>query len=236
MTRDELIVHHQDWTKRLVSFFYSAHKHSHHALEYDDLYGYALEALVKVAGRYQSNHKNEAKFTTYARPRIFGSMIDGIRKEGTRSRYWMAENKRHSQAEESLIAKGLPVTAETMAEELGYDIELYHDKRYLTKLSTLTIYLDDTNADHYLEAQEQVAYRYRDTFPNGEELLLEQESMDNILRHTDKLTSQEIDVIELIYTHENTTREAAKLLKLSESRVSQLHTSAIKMLKKKAKK
>ena len=63
-------------------------------------------------------------------------------------------------------------------------------------------------------------------------LLQEEELKKTLVESLDLLTEKERKVIELYYYEEMTLKEISKILEVSESRISQLHTKALVKMKK----
>ena len=64
-----------------------------------------------------------------------------------------------------------------------------------------------------------------------EEVVEEQELKEKLMETLELLTEKERRVIELYYYEELTLKEISKVLEVSESRVSQLHTKALNKMR-----
>jgi RNA polymerase sigma factor for flagellar operon FliA len=64
-------------------------KHRAYGMEYKDLVGYGVIGLYDAASKYSS--AKGASFQTYARSRIRGAILDGIRKNSYHTRYQKPE-------------------------------------------------------------------------------------------------------------------------------------------------
>ena len=68
-------------------------------------------------------------------------------------------------------------------------------------------------------------------FARPEEVVEEQELKEKLMETLELLTEKERRVIELYYYEELTLKEISKVLEVSESRVSQLHTKALNKMR-----
>lgn len=196
-------------------------------VEYDDLVGYGIFGLIDAIDKFDTS-KN-VKFETYASLRIRGAILDQIRKMD-----WIPRTVRQRQRKLDDAAKriemrtGKTATDGELAEELG----LTGDE-LLNWQSQLKI----TNIVSLNEFQENGPEPVAD--PKGHahfaqpESIVEEEELKNTLKESLKiLTEKERLVIELYYYEELNLKEISKVLEVSESRVSQLHTKALQKMKK----
>ena len=70
-------------------------------------------------------------------------------------------------------------------------------------------------------------------FAQPEDVVAEEELKKMLIESLDLLTEKERKVIEFYYYEELTLKEISKVLEVSESRVSQLHTKALLKMRKK---
>ena len=69
-------------------------------------------------------------------------------------------------------------------------------------------------------------------FSQPEDVVAEEELKKTLIESLDLLTEKERKVIELYYYEEMTLKEISKILEVSESRISQLHTKALVKMRK----
>lgn len=122
---------------------------------------------------------------------------------------------------------GRPASNEELAEKLGISAEELDDLINQTQLANLV------SLDEYLEQGSEVRSDLGNT-PRFEqpETIVERQELKKILAEAiDTLTPNEQKVIALYYFEELTLKEISKILEVSESRVSQLHTKALRKLK-----
>ena len=175
--------------------------------------------------------KKQVKFETYISKRIKGMIIDLARKQD-----WVPRSVRKSardieDAVTTLYNKnGTDPPPEEVAKYLGITMEKYQE---ILRKATLfhVLSLDMVLA----EAQENSTYVQLPT--SGEEkqpesCLLRQELTDVLAEGIRTLREKEQLVISLYYVEELNMRQIAQVLEISEPRVSQIHSSGIKKLKK----
>ena len=196
-----------------------------YTVEYDDLVGYGIFGLIDAIDKYDM--AKNVKFETYASLRIRGSILDHIRKLD-----WVPRTLRQKQKKmDAVSAKldeelGRPATDQEIADELGLSLDEYEGWKSEAELSNL-ISLDD-----YLEQGNEGRL---DAFGSrfvGPEAAVEQDEMKKMLTEALMiLTEKEQRVVTLYYYEELTLKEISEVLEVSESRVSQLHTKALKKIK-----
>ena len=196
-----------------------------YTVEYDDLVGYGIFGLIDAIDKYDMT-KN-VKFETYASLRIRGAILDQIRKMD-----WIPRTLRQKQKRmDTTIAKlegelGRPATSEEVANELGISLEEYEDWKSEAEFTNL-VSLDD-----YLEqGSEGRIETFGATFQQPEAAVQKQELKKMLVEALKTLTEKEQSVITFYYYEELTLKEISQILSVSESRVSQLHTKALKKIK-----
>lgn len=202
------------------------HMYLGHNVEYDDLVGYGIFGLIDAVDKYDVD--KEVKFETYASLRIRGAILDSIRKMD-----WIPRTLRQKQKKLDSVIKeieaetGRTATDRQIAEKLDIDeeeLQEWYSKVKATALISLNEYIDqgseikmDATKNSHFELPERV---------------VEQEEMKHILaRSLDVLTDKEKKVILFYYYEELTLKEISRILEVSESRVSQLHTRALQKLR-----
>lgn len=196
-----------------------------YTVEYDDLVGYGIFGLIDAIDKFDLT-KN-VKFETYASLRIRGSILDQIRKMDWIPRTLRQKQKQMDAACVKLEAQyGRPATDDEIAKELDITIEEYDNWKNEAQFTNL-VSLDD-----YLEqggdARMDVGNR---RFEQPEQALEKQELKQMLVEALKTLTEKESSVITLYYYEDMTLKEISRVLSVSESRVSQLHTKALQKIK-----
>ncbi|MBR6228227.1 MAG: FliA/WhiG family RNA polymerase sigma factor [Eubacterium sp.] len=196
-----------------------------YTVEYDDLVGYGIFGLIDAIDKYDM--AKNVKFETYASLRIRGSILDQIRKMDWVPRTLRQKQKKMDTAVTKLETDlGRPATDAEIAQELGLTLDEYEGWRSEAELSNL-ISLDD-----YLEQGNEGRIDSLGSRFVGPEKAVEQEELKTMLTEAlQTLTEKEQSVITCYYYEDLTLKEISEVLEVSESRVSQLHTKALKKIK-----
>lgn len=197
-------------------------------IEYEDLIGYGIFGLIDAIEKF--DYTKGYKFETYASLRIRGEIIDNIRKIDWIPRSLRQKNKQLEDAIEKLeMENGREPTELEIAKELNIPEEQV--KEYIKNQSLYNL----ISLDGYLEqSHEKATNSLTDKDKNIPDVALtEKEQKKILLEAIDSLTDKQKQVITLYYYEELTLKEISKILGVSESRVSQIHSNCMKILKKK---
>ncbi|MEE2657945.1 MAG: FliA/WhiG family RNA polymerase sigma factor [Candidatus Latescibacterota bacterium] len=205
------------------------------SVEMDDLINAGVVGLIEAYHNFDV--EKGVKFETYASLRIRGSILDELRGMD-----WVPRSTRARSREiERVIARlennmGRSPTEGELAEGLGVELKVYYamiddvSSTTLLSLDELSYGEDDDKPVPLLDtlsSQDPVTALSR----------LETEELRNLLADSiGQLTEQERLVVALYYYEELTLKEIGKVLELSESRVSQLHTKSVLSLRVKLRK
>lgn len=197
-----------------------------YTVEYDDLVGYGVFGLIDAIDKY--DNLKGVKFETYASLRIRGAILDQIRKMDWIPRTLRQKQKKLDGAYQKLetelgrcpkedeLSKELMITAEELLN--------WQSQTKSTNLISLDEYLEQ-GSEGRVEAG--IGYQY-----DQPEAAVEKEDLKRELAQViETLTENERKVILLYYYEELTLKEISKVLEVSESRVSQLHTKALQKMK-----
>jgi len=217
--KEKLIIHYLPLVKYVVNRLPVANLPS---ISVDDLISSGVVGLMKALDRFEL--KKGVKFETYAIPRIQGAIIDELR-----SLDWIPRSlrKKTHLLEETYLALqnklDRPPTNEELAKSLGLEQdELYQLLIEKTYFSTHSLDRKANNSSETL-AESLTSLKDKDPF-----CIIEERERKNILKGIiSELTEQEKTVIILYYYEELTLKEIGKILGVSESRISQIHSKAI---------
>lgn len=197
-------------------------------VEYDDLVGYGIFGLIDAIDKYDAN--KDVKFETYASLRIRGSILDQIRKMDWIPRTVRQKQKKLDEAVKRIEMKtGRNVRDEELALELGLseeELAIWQSQLKVTNVVSLNEYveqgsepvMDAHGNSHFIQPEDQI----------------QEDELKQVLKDTlELLTEKERKVIELYYYEELTLKEISKVLEVTESRISQLHTKALLKMRKK---
>lgn len=197
-----------------------------YTIEYDDLVGYGIFGLIDAIDKFELT--KGVKFETYASLRIRGSILDQIRKMDWIPRTLRQKQKKLENAIRELEAKyGRQASNEELSAELGISVEELDELVNQTQIANLV------SLDEYLEQGSEVRVEFGNTprFEQPEKIVERQELKKILAEAIDSLTENEQKVIAFYYFEELTLKEISKILEVSESRVSQLHTKALRKMK-----
>ncbi|MCV2359231.1 MULTISPECIES: RNA polymerase sigma factor FliA [Roseateles] len=196
-------------------------------IEIDDLIQVGLIGLTDALSRFDIGQG--VQFETFATQRIRGAMLDELRGGD-----WMSRGSRRQQREiESAVRKleqklGRAPLESEIAIEMGVPLEEYQD--LLGKVrGTQLVYLEDMSGD---EGDEDFLDRHVADHANNPLLKLQDHRMREALVAAIKnLPEREQYMMSMYYEHDMNLKEIAVVLKVTESRVCQLHSQAIARLR-----
>lgn len=222
-TRDQLIIEYAQLVKLVAG---RLSMYLGYNVEYDDLVGYGVFGLIDAIDKF--DYGKNVKFETYASLRIRGAILDQIRKMDWIPRSLRQKQKKIDAAMAKIeVEKGHIATDEELAEELGISEEELITWQGQAK-STNLISLDEY-AEAGSETKMEMVGNVR--FDQPEESVEREEMKLMLAKAIDQLTEKERNVVVLYYYEEMTLKEISMVLEVSESRVSQLHTKALKKMK-----
>lgn len=191
----------------------------------DELLSYGIFGLFDAMIKFDPSRGY--KFETYAYPRIKGAILDGLRSQD-----WMPTALR--QKEKNLVTAigeleqkiGRTATDSEIANHLEIDVKELN--LLLEQLNTTTI----LSLDKILIADEDDGTKLIDTISDAPEqepeFAINQMEVKKVLTDAiNKLPEKEKLVVTLYYYEGLNLKEISKVMELSESRISQLHTKSI---------
>jgi len=202
-------------------------------LDSEDLTISGVIGLIKSVEEFDLSRNIE--FTTFAVPRIRGAILDELR-----SHDWVPRSARKKASTITHAINGLmeesddPPTREEIAERLDVSVEeldkMMNEVSFASFLSLEGLHSDSD--DSQMKMVDSIK-NPKSISPLGELEGTEEEEM--LAQAISELPRQEKIVIMLYYYQNMMLKEIAKLLKLSKSRVSQIHNKAISTLRAKIK-
>lgn len=197
-------------------------------LDADDLISVGIIGLMDAMDKYDPDR--EAKFKTYAEFRIRGAMLDEIR-----SMNWIPRSVHERIA---LLQKthtalmhqhGRPPTDEEVAGALNLSLEEL-DEFLARARGAVMINLDDLGIQDP-DSHKMLAVLTDTSQLDPLALLVSEQNRELLAEAIDALPEKERLVLTLYYFEELTMKEIGQLLKVTESRVCQIHSKAILNLK-----
>lgn len=196
----------------------------------EDLVNSGVIGLMDAIEKYDPTRGTS--FKTYAEFRVRGAILDELRTLDWFPRSIRQKVNRLESAYAELERQlGRAATDEEVAEALHVDLEEFHE--ILAQASAVSLVsLYDMGREDSGEERSLL-----ECIGNGEEdpagALETQEVYETVGKAIERLPEKERMVISLYYHDELTMKEIGKVLNLTESRVSQIHTKAILRLRAK---
>lgn len=199
-------------------------------VDFDDLVGYGVFGLIDAIDKFDP--EKHVKFKTYAVTRIRGAIFDELR-----SIDWVPRSVRQKsrEIEEAIVSletqHGRAPTDKEIADHLGLSENDFNTS--IQKISGTTILsLDDV----WYTGDENDKVSILDSIESPASLNpdhdVEREEIKRVIVESIKdLPEKEKMVLVLYYYEDLTLKEIGKVLEVTESRVSQLHTKAITRLR-----
>jgi RNA polymerase sigma factor for flagellar operon FliA len=187
----------------------------------EDLISAGTLGLVKAARAYDPSR--DAEFRTYAYIRVRGAVIDELRSRSFAPSGAWAQIRRVQQVYKQMTDRaGSPPADEEVAAELGVPLaQLYRTLEEARRQNFLSIHgLGDesTAAEGYLPA---------DAAPGPDAAAERQEMIERLTAAISQLAPRDRQIVLLYYERDLTMKEAAAVLGVTESRISQLHAAAL---------
>lgn len=195
-------------------------------VEYDDLVGYGIFGLLDAIEKF--DYGKGIKFETYASLRIRGSILDQIRKMDWIPRSLRQKQKKIDVAISKLESSlGRMATDREIATEIGITEDEYMNWQGQAKVTNIV------SLDEFMEASgDKGTGQVKSSHFDQPEVVVQQNELKEMLKASlESLTEKEKQVILLYYYEELTLKEISKVLDVSESRISQLHTKALQKMK-----
>ena len=217
----ELLARHESLVRRSASRLRSRLPA---CIQTEDLIQAGMMVLLEAAERYDS--AQGASFETYAAIRVRGAMLDEVRNSEWAPRSVQRKARQLSKAmdEVSDLKERDPKDTE-VAERLGMPLEQYREL-FREAAARKVISLEEVAGQEDLVAS-HTENAFGEPMNNLEKHRFETDLEDCIC----ELPEREREVIRLYHEKGLTLREIGSLMNVSESRVAQMHTRALKRLK-----
>lgn len=222
--RERLILEHLPQVRLIAR---RIHERLPDSISMDDLISTGTIGLIAAVDRFDSSQN--VKLKTYAEYKIRGAILDSLRGLDWAPRQ---QRKRSKQIEATIAVVEQRVhrtpTEEEIAAELKLTIEEYHE--WLVDIRAINLgSLEVASPEE--ESRDLLKY-ISDDEENWPSRILERSELEKLLAQAlDRMPYIERTVLTLYYHEELTLREIAKVVKLHESRISQLKSQAILRLR-----
>lgn len=194
-------------------------------VDFEDLIAAGNLGLVEAATRFDGTR--QVRFTSYAEVRIRGAILDHLRAGDWASRSLRRSGRALRGAEDEVTSRtGQNPSAPELAANMGISLDCYYQLQAdLDGVNVVSIYQETHDGAAELHAiaaplDEDPLFRY-----------LKGETRERIAEALFTLPERERLVLTLYYYEELNMKEIASVLNVVESRISQLHLSALKRLR-----
>ena len=224
--RDDLLVHYMRVVKYVAGRMAI---HVPQQVEMDDLIGWGVLGLIDAAEKF--DHKQDVKFSTYATIRVRGAIIDQIRSLDWAPRSLRAMARKIGAARDKLRqSKGAEPNSDDIGLELGVDSGQVEE--CMAQVQTAQV----VSLDDYLPSEEGEDARKIDltsvsAVKTPEGAARARERREGLVDIILSLSDQQQKVLNLYYYEELTLKEIGVVLDVSESRVCQIHSAALKRIR-----
>ena len=222
--RERLILEHLPQVRLIAR---RIHERLPESVSLDDLISTGILGLISAIDHFDPGHN--VKLKTYAEYKIRGAILDSLRGLDWAPR----QQRRKSKQIEAAIAaieqrvKRTP-REEEIAQELGLSIEEYHEWLVDVRGVNLGSLESNTSDDSGRDLLRYIA----DSTEHWPSRIMERSELQRILAAAiERMPNVEKNVLSLYYRDGLTLREIARVVRLHESRVSQLKTQAILRLR-----
>ena len=191
------------------------------SVDIDDLIQVGMLGLLEALNNFDAT--NGAQFTTFAKLRVRGAMLDEVRRFSTLPRSVMTSIREINQATAALEQEmGRPVKDTELSDAMGMSLEdLQHQKGRNYNYQTVQIEDQPDGAEPPLSALIPTRDADQAAFQKA------------LAKAIGELPEREQLIFALYYDEELNLKEIAAVLEVSESRISQIQSGSVKKLRQK---
>jgi len=198
-------------------------------VDIDELVSAGVVGLISAVDRFDPS--KGSRFKSYATIRIKGSMLDELRQLDWAPRTVRDDEGHVEQARKELEEQlGRRPTQEEMAGKLGLSGEGYH--RLIRRIAPQRVIgFDDLGIKE--ERSESSAFNFIEdpSSPDPSEENVMKDALEVLGEGIEKLKERQRQMIKLYYYENLNLKEIAAIFGVTESRVSQIHSEAVRVLK-----
>ncbi|MFN3321913.1 MAG: sigma-70 family RNA polymerase sigma factor [Bryobacteraceae bacterium] len=217
--RDRLVLEHMPLVKSIAI---RVHETLPAHVDLDDLIHAGVIGLLDAAGKY--NTDKDVAFSTYAKHRVRGAILDSLRQLDHASRHLRQQQRRTEEAiREMEMALQRTPTEDEVAERLGVEVD--RCRKIMVNIKNAGLVSASTRSAGNDELPEPDFPAEPETQPDEIYSLAERQSLLRLAMNT--LPQRYQKVVTLYYTNELTMKEIGEMLGINESRVSQIHKAAL---------
>jgi len=202
-------------------------------MDFEDLVSYGVIGLIDAISKFDDS--KGIKFSTYASIRVKGAIIDEIRKNRPISKGAMDKLNKFNMAVEKLQKELFREPSnEEIARELNMTLlEVGEVENYINYISVVSLEDVIFSEDEDMNVMGTIEDK---NSPSPEEKFVNSEKVEVLAQAIADLNDKDRTVLNLYYYEGLTLKQIGEILSVSESRVCQLHSRAIRNLKDNMKK
>ncbi|MCA2959837.1 MAG: FliA/WhiG family RNA polymerase sigma factor [Silvanigrellales bacterium] len=201
-------------------------------IDLDDLFSAGVIGLMDAIDKYDPSRDN--KFKTYAEFRIRGAILDELRNQDWVPRSVRESNKKEERARIELEHRfGRPPSDKEVAEFLEMPLDEYHERTGRTRVSMLS--LEELGGATASDKKSLLECLENPNSKNPFTQLKAKGVRELIMKTVEELPEKQKLVLSLYYYEDLNLKEIGRILDVTESRVSQLHTQAVQKMRSKLK-
>ena len=192
-------------------------------VEVDDLVQWGQVGLLHAISRY--SEERNVKFSTYAKYRIRGAMLDGLRELDWAPRNARAGAKRFAEAQARFeAAHGRPATDDELAAVLDLTVEQVRDRLHQVVPEMVSLH-------HGSSGEGSSDWDQPSGQPSPFDFVMSGQLRDRLSAAMDLLPERDRVVLRSYYWDSQTMAEIAKQLGVNESRICQVRKRAMERLR-----
>jgi RNA polymerase sigma factor for flagellar operon FliA len=198
-------------------------------VEMEDLVQAGVIGLIDACRNY--NNAKDTQFSTFAKFRIRGAILDSLRKLDWGSRTLRRKGREITSSIEKLEST---LGRQPLEEEIAVEMQMSLDELQstITQLDGLYLVGQETNsARGRTESYDLIESAPSAGGENPFDLCLEGEKKAHIAQAISKMSEREQLILSLYYNEELTMKEISKVVGIAVSRVSQIHAAAMVKLR-----
>jgi RNA polymerase sigma factor for flagellar operon FliA len=198
-------------------------------LGYEDMVSYGAQGLIEAYYTFDPN--KGAKFSTYALPRIRGSILDAIRATHPLPRSLQKFGSDLEKATSALHVKlGRAPTRDELAQHMGIEAQDFVSSLRTSSVRVVSL---DSLAETAANGASEKLWEMADDDPNIDPDAVAEESMvrARLAHAVELLPEREKTIVRLYYMKSQSLKSIGEALGISESRASQLRHRAIRRLR-----
>ncbi len=223
--RDQVVLEHLPLVRAIAI---RVHENLPVHVDLDDLVHAGVLGLFDAVEKYDAA-KNVA-FQSYAKHRIKGAILDSLRQLD-----WASRDLRKRQKQVDAVTRDLSVrlgrnpTEAEMAREMGLSLERW--RRMAMELRTVGLAPSNAHSDHERDRGVLWAQDFAAAPDCQPDQMCEQKQLRATLaRAIGRLPQRYQKVVFLYYTNDMTMKEIGDILGVNESRISQIHKTALRRM------